>query len=55
MSGSYYQILQKYNQLYGLINALTADDLTAVLTAGDDAGEDADPAIAILRGLLQRT
>ena len=39
MSGSFYQLNQKYNQLLALIQALpTTHNLTDVLTAGDDAG-----------------
>ena len=39
MSGSFYQLNQKYNQLLALIQGLpTTHDLTEVLTAGDDAG-----------------
>ena len=40
MSGSYYSLLSKYNQLLALIqkNSAAAPDLTEVLTAGNDAG-----------------
>lgn len=39
MSGSYYQLNQKYNQLLAIINGIpTSYDLQSVLTAGDAAG-----------------
>ena len=39
MSGSFYQLNQKYNQLLALIQGIpTSHNLTSVLTAGDDAG-----------------